>query len=206
MRRSMSPADFYDAIMTRADEAGAAEWRASLVTDLQGDVLEIGCGTGLMFPHYKSGVRLMATEPDEDFMRRAEERAKSSEAEVLFKVERGESLPFEDASFDAVVSATVLCSVQSVEQALSEVKRVLRPGGQFRLIEHVKSDRAVAGALMDAINPLWRALNRQGCNMNRVTEASLRSAGFTLLEVEPFQIFAPAFPPFPIRWIKAAVT
>ena len=123
----------------------------------------------------------------------------------LCKVARAEGLPFEDGSFDAVVSATVLCSVQSVEQTLSEVKRVLKPGGQFRLIEHVKSDRAVAGALMVAFNPLWQALNRQGCNMNRATEASLRSAGFTLLEVEPFQVFAPAFPPFPIRWIKAGV-
>ena len=46
-------------------------------------------------------------------------------------------------------------------------------------------------------------MNRQGCNMNRATEASLRSAGFALLEVEPFQIFVPAFPAFPIRWIKA---
>ena len=86
MRRSMSPTDFYDAVMTLADEAGAAEWRASLVADLEGDVLEIGCGTGLMFPHYKSGVRLMATEPDEDFLHRAEERAKSSEAEVLSRI------------------------------------------------------------------------------------------------------------------------
>ena len=201
MRRSMSTVDFYDAVMTRADEAGAAEWRASLVADLEGDVIEIGCGTGLMFLHYKSGVRLMATDPDEDFLSRAEERAKSSAAEVSLKVARGESLPFEDASFDAVVSATVLCSVQSVEQALSEVKRVLRPGGQFRLIEHVKSDRAVAGALMDAFNPLWRAIGRLGCNMNRATEASLRSTGFTLREVEPFQIFVPAMPAFPIRWI-----
>ena len=185
---------------------GAAAWRASLVADLEGDVLEIGCGTGLMFAHYKRGVRLMATDPDEDFLRRAEERAKRSEAEVLFKVAPGESLPFEGASFDAVVSATVLCSVQSVEQALAEVKRVLRPGGQFRLIEHVKSDRPVAGALMDAFNPLWRAMNRQGCNMNRATEASLRSAGFTLLKVEPFQIFLPVFPAFPTRWIQAVVT
>ena len=159
-----------------------------------------------MFLHYKSGVRLMATDPDEDFLSRAEERAKSSAAEVSLKVARGESLPFEDASFDAVVSATVLCSVQSVEQALSEVKRVLRPGGQFRLIEHVKSDRAVAGALMDAFNPLWRAISRLGCNMKRATEASLRSTGFTLREVEPFQIFVPAMPAFPIRWIKAVVT
>ena len=121
---------------------------------MEGDVLEIGCGTGLMFPHYKKGVRLTGIEPDEDFLRLVEERAKISEAEISIRIERGESLPFEDGSFDAVVSSLVLCSVQSVEQSLSEIKRVLRASGQLRLIEHVKSDRAVAGALMHAFNPV----------------------------------------------------
>ncbi len=203
MRRTMNQADFYDALMVRADEAGVRERRASLVTDLEGDVLEIGCGTGLMFPHYKKGVRLTGIDPDEEFLRLAEEPAKISEAEISLRIARGESLPFEDASFDAVVSALVLCSVQSVEQSLSEIKRVLRASGQVRLIEHVKSDQAVAGALMHAFNPLWRALNRQGCNMNRDTERALRLAGFTLQEVEQFQFFCPGLPAFPHRWIKA---
>ena len=203
MRRTMNQADFYNALMARADGAGLRERRALLVADLEGDVLEIGCGTGLMFPHYKKGVRLTGIEPDEDFLRLAEERANVSEAEISLRIERGESLPFEDGSFDAVVSSLVLCSVQSVEQSLSEIKRVLRSSGQLRLIEHVKSDRAVAGALMHAFNPVWRVLNGQGCNMNRNTERSLRLAGFTLQEVEHFQIFSPGNPAFPSRLIKA---
>ena len=203
MQRTMNQADFYDVLMVRADEAGVRERRASLVTDLEGDVLEIGCGTGLMFPHYKKGVRLTGIEPGEEFLRLAEERAKISEAEISLRIASGENLPFEDGSFDVVVSALVLCSVQSVEQSLSEIKRVLRASGQVRLIEHVKSDQAVAGALMHAFNPLWRALNRQGCNMNRDTERSLRLAGFTLQEVEQFQFFSRGLPAFPHRWIKA---
>ena len=206
MRRTMNQADFYDALFVRADEAGMRERRALLVSDLEGDVLEIGCGTGLMFSHYKNGVRLTGIEPDEEFLRLAEERAKISEAEISLRIAKGESLPFEDGSFDAVVSALVLCSVQSVEQSLSEIKRVLRASGQVRLIEHVKSDRAVAGALMHAFNPLWRALNRQGCNMNRDTERSLRLAGFTLQEVERFHFSSPGLPEFPHRRIKAVVS
>ena len=203
MQRSMNQADFYDALMLRADEAGVRERRALLVTDLEGDVLEIGCGTGLMFPHYKKGVRLTGIDPDEEFLRLAEERAKISEAEISLRIASGESLPFEDGSFDAVVCALVLCTVQSVEQSLSEIKRVLRASGQVRLIEHVKSDQIVAGALMHAFNPLWRAMNRQGCNMNRDTERYLRLAGFTLQEVEQFHFSAPGLPEFPNRWIKA---
>ena len=203
MRRTMNQADFYDALMMRADEAGVRERRALLVTDLEGDVLEIGCGTGLMFPHYKKGVRLTGIDPDEEFLRLAEERAKISEAEISLRIASGEVLPFEDGSFDVVVSALVLCSVKSVEQSLSEIKRVLKGSGQVRLIEHVKSNQAVAGALMHAFNPLWRALNRQGCNMNRDTERSLRLAGFTLQEVEQFHFFSPGLPAFPNRWIKA---
>ena len=160
MRRTMNQADFYDVLFERADEAGVREHRALLVTDLEGDVLEIGCGTGLMFPHYQKGARVTGIDPDEEFLRLAEERAKNSKAEISLRTAKGESLPFEDHSFDVVVSALVLCSVQSVEQSLSEIKRVLRASGQVRFIEHVKSDKAVAGALMHAFNPLWRALNR----------------------------------------------
>ena len=203
MRRTMNQADFYDALFLRADEAGVRERRALLVTDLEGDVLEIGCGTGLMFPHYKNGVRLSGIEPDEEFLRLAEERAKNSQAKISLRIGSGESLPFEDGSFDAVVSALVLCSVQSVEQSLSEIKRVLRANGQVRLIEHVKSDKVVAGALMHAFNPLWRVLNRQGCNMNRDPERSLRLAGFTLQKVEQFHFSSPGLPAFPHRSITA---
>ena len=78
MQRTMNQADFYDALFVRADEAGVRVRRVLLVTDLEGDVLEIGCGTGLMFPHYKNGVRLTSIEPDDEFLRLAQERAKNS--------------------------------------------------------------------------------------------------------------------------------
>jgi ubiquinone/menaquinone biosynthesis C-methylase UbiE len=116
----------------------------------------------------------------------------------------GESLPFADASFDAVVCASVLCSVRSVEETLAEIKRVLKPGGRLRLIEHIKSEHLITGALQEVLNPLWRALNQQGCNMNRDPRPALGAAGFAVLERNSFQFFVPDMPPaFEHQVIKA---
>ncbi len=204
LKAKMPAVDLLDLVEVRLDEAGKAAFRASLVADLEGDVLEIGAGTGLMFPHYSRAVRLTATEPDEEALCRAAVRAEHAEAQITLQLGEGESLPFPDASFDAVVCCSVLCCVQSVEQTLAEVRRVLKTGRQFRLMEHVKSDHLVAGMLMDLLNPIWLGMNGVGCNMNRDTERALRASGFTPVEVKRCQFFAKTFPfAFPYRWIKA---
>jgi ubiquinone/menaquinone biosynthesis C-methylase UbiE len=204
MRRGMELTEALDLYEMRLDEAGKGKWRADLVADLTGDVLEIGAGTGLMFPYFKRGVCLTATDPDEGFLARAAVRAKHLSAQIRVQPASGESLPFPDASFDAVVCSGVLCSVQSMERTLTEVKRVLRPHGQFRLLEHVKSDRLISGLLMDVFSPVWLSLSGVNCHMNRNVEASLKAAGFVLRRVERFQIFADKVPTaFPYRAIWA---
>jgi hypothetical protein len=81
---------------------------------------------------------------------------------------------------------------------------VLRPGGRLRLLEHVRSDRPAAGLLMDAFNPVWRALNGAGCNLNRDVEAALPAAGFTEVTVRGFQLFSDTFPAaYRYKWISA---
>ena len=185
---------FLDRVEGQLDQAGKARWRAALVADLAGEVLEIGAGTGTMFAHYPVGVRLTAIEPDEGFLALAAERAKHAPVPIQLQAGVGESLPFPDASFDGVVCASVLCSVRSVRATLAEIKRVLKPGGRLRLIEHTKSERLVAGALQELFNPIWRALNRQGCNMNRDPRPALGVLGFTTRQADRFQIFVPAMP------------
>jgi SAM-dependent methyltransferase len=202
--KAPSQAHLYDEIMLRGDAAGMASWRAELARDLAGEVLEIGAGTGLMFPYYAEGLDVTAVEPDEAFLSLARPRAEAARARIRLQAGTVEELPFEAERFDVVVVSLVLCSVPSVAAALDEIGRVLRPGGEVRLIEHVRSERPVAGWLMDAMNPLWLWLNQQGCNLNRPTEALLRDAGWTLHEARPFQVFSPALPAFPMRWMRAA--
>jgi len=195
--------ELYDEVMRRCDEEGFAGWRADLVRGLGGEVLEIGAGTGLMFPHYSEDAAVTAVEPDERALERARERAEAARARVEVRGGSAGALPFEQGRFDAVVMALVLCSIDDVPGALQEVSRVLRPGGEVRLIEHVRSEGAVAGRLMDLTNPVWRWLNGVGCNLNRHAEAMLLEAGYTLREVRPFQLFGSCLPAFPMRWIRA---
>ncbi len=200
---SMSHAELFDLLMERSNQAGFTERRATLAQGLSGKVMEIGCGTGMMFPHYASDVRVFAIEPSKKFLARATERARAARATISLQVGSALDLPFGPASFDAVVIANVLCSVPSVSRVLEEVARVLRPGGEARLVEHVVSQRAVAHAAMHLFNPLWRLWNQQGCNMNREVLKPLREAGFAVLEVEAFQNFARGVPAFPSVQIRA---
>ena len=134
----------YDPFLAAAERRGLARERARLLGTLRGRVLEIGAGTGLNVPHYPPDADVVYTEPDPHMAARLRRRG----VEV---VEAGaESLPFEDASFDFVVSTLVLCTVPDVPATLAEVRRVLKPGGQLVFIEHVRAEpghvaRALAG-------------------------------------------------------------
>ncbi|MBV9949950.1 MAG: class I SAM-dependent methyltransferase [Myxococcales bacterium] len=203
LRRRHSRAEFAERLATKVDEQGFAEIRRELVGDLDGDVLEIGCGTGAMFPHYGERARVEAIEPEEDFLALAVARANAHGGAVQAGRGDGTRLAFPDASFDAVVLSLVLCSVPSPARVLEESLRVLRPGGVLRALEHVRSEAPLSGFLMDVANPLWLRLNRQGCSWNRDPLAEIRAAGFEIDEVVPFQRFDTLLPAFPMRRIRA---
>jgi SAM-dependent methyltransferase len=205
LQSRVSQDELYETVMARADAAGFAEQRAALVRGLRGRVLEIGAGTGSMFAHYASDVELTALEPDERFIARAREKVGAANCAVHIVVGSALDLPFDAGCFDAIVSCLVLCSVEEPGKVLAEIARVARPGASVRLIEHVRSPRAVAGALMRAFDPVWVALNKQGCHMDRDTEQTLARAGFLLDAVHPFQIFSPGLPAFPMRRIESRV-
>ena len=200
MQREYSRAEFLDRMTARADAEGWAEQRSELVAGLSGRVLEIGCGTGSMFQYYASGVTLDAIEPDPEFLELAQRKANDR---VRVALGDGTALAFDDRSFDAVVLSLVLCSVPSVERVVAEAFRVLAPGGQLRALEHVKSERRLGGALMQATNPMWRWLNKQGCNWDRDPVPSIEGAGFVLDDVRAFQLFDTCMPAFPMRHIRA---
>jgi len=203
LQHRVTQVELYETVMARADEAGLAAERAALVHGLAGRVLEVGSGTGAMFRYYGAGVDLVALEPDAEFLELSRPKAQSAACRVQLVAGSAEQLPFADGSFDGVVVALALCSIPDVARALAEIARVARPGAPVRLIEHVKSPRAIAGALMTLFDAVWLALNRQGCHMNRETEAELARARFGLDDVRPFQVFAAGLPAFPMRRIEA---
>lgn len=172
-------AAMYDTIIRPSERRLLSKVRPGIVGDLSGNVLEVGAGTGANFAHYPAGVRVVATEPD-PFMRRRAERRASDEARSHIEVRDAgaESLPFADASFDHVVATLIFCTVPDAAAGLRELRRVLKRGGTFRFIEHVRNDESrFWGGFQDRIAPAWRWFGA-GCNPNRRTEDAIRDAGF----------------------------
>lgn len=188
----------------QADDDGYAAVRSQLVSDLEGDVLEVGAGTGAAFPYYSAAANVTAIEPNEDFRIAAESAADDAHATIRVISGKCEALPFEDSCFDAICASLVLCSVDSPEKTLDEFMRVLRPGGKIRLLDHVCSEHWLAGPLMNLLNPLWLRINQVGCNWNRHTVATVANSSFEIDSVERYKIYSSATPAvFPIRLIKA---
>ncbi len=200
----VSQQELYDTVMARADAAGLGARRGELLEGLAGHVVEVGCGTGAMFPRYAPPIaKVTAVEPDATFADRAIAAARHASVPIEVLPGTGEAIPLADAAADAAVVALVLCSVESPAAVCRELARVVRPGGQVRLLEHVRSPGKLAGMLMHAVNPLWVALNGQGCRLNRDPLPVLEEAGLHVDHVEPFQVFSAGLPAFPMRLITA---
>lgn len=157
------------------ERLGLAHWRRALTRGLEGRVLEVGCGTGHNLSWYGAGARPVALDPDPDVLRRARARAPS----VPLVAASAEALPFTDGCFRTVVSSLAFCSVPDPARGLAEVKRVLAPGGELRMLEHVRHEGRIRGKLQDLLQPAWTRCTG-GCHPNRPTERFVRDAGFTI--------------------------
>ena len=169
--------------LARRAEPEMAPYRRSVLQQARGRVLEIGAGTGFNVRHYPADVEIVITEPGEALLRRAERRAGENGRAIRAVRAPAERLPFEDGSFDTVVSTLVLCSVRDQDEALAEVRRVLAPGGRFLFLEHVRADDPKAARRQDRLNRPWRVV-AMGCNANRDTLARIEAAGFEVEELE----------------------
>ena len=165
----------YDSSLWSGERAGMKQHRRALLSQARGRVLEIGAGTGLNVPHYPSDLsELILTEPDASMRRRLLRRVDGRSTVVAAPAE---ALPVADASIDTVVSTLVLCTVGDPEAALREIRRVLRPGGQLLLIEHVRSDSRWRALLQRMLRKPWSGFAR-GCRCDQPTAELLRASGF----------------------------
>jgi SAM-dependent methyltransferase len=176
----------YERISAESERRGTAAHRARLLTGLAGRVIEVGAGNGLNFAHYpRSVVEVVAVEPEERLRALAERAAAAAPVPVRVVPGHADALPSGADEFDAGVLSLVLCSVPDPGRSLTELRRVLRPGGELRFYEHVRSVNAVVGVVEDLVTPLWsRAAG--GCHPNRDLVAEIRRAGFAIEELERF--------------------
>lgn len=172
----------YDRFMRQTERACLAGWRSELLEPIEGDVLEIGSGTGVNLEHYPASVsRLVLCEPDPHMRSTLSQRAYSSPLPTEVMDSAAESLPYGPDTFDFVVGTLVLCSVGSPAAALSEIRRVLKPGGQFLYLEHVAAEGNPGRlALQRACEPVWKRV-AGNCHLTRDTRHLIESAGFDLL-------------------------
>jgi ubiquinone/menaquinone biosynthesis C-methylase UbiE len=173
-------AGLYDLLLRGTERAGLSAMRAELLAGARGRTLELGAGTGLNLAHYTGDVtELVLTEPDPFMARRLRQRLRAeppapSQVEVIETP--AEELPFEDQSFDSVVSTLVLCSVEAPAAAASQIARVLKPDGRLLILEHVRSDDRGLARWQDRLERPWGWLGA-GCHPNRDTVTALEEAG-----------------------------
>lgn len=177
-------ARLYARISANAEAKGGAEHRQEMLAGLKGRVVEVGAGNGLNFGHYPATVtEVMAVEPEPHLRKLAQVAAEQADVAISVVDGPADSLPLRDGTCDAAVCSLVLCSVDDQAEALAEVRRVLRPGGELRFYEHVRSGHRWFGRAEDLIDPIWSRV-AGGCHPNRDTLVTIRTAGFEVSEVE----------------------
>jgi ubiquinone/menaquinone biosynthesis C-methylase UbiE len=192
-------ARFYDAGMARTERAGLRDRRSAIVGQATGDVVEIGAGTGANVDLYDEAVRVTFVEPSAPMATRLRDRLQELGRSDAVVEAGAESIPLPDAQFDTAVSTLVLCTVDDVDRALAEIRRLLRPGGRLLFVEHVRADEPGSARWQDRLAPMWRVVGN-GCNCNRDTASAIERAGFAIDSIEHGE--TPLAPPIvrPMIW------
>lgn len=182
-RRYRRIAGVYDRHEALPERLLFARLRRSLWSKVSGQiVLEAGVGTGKNAVHYPADARMVAIDLVPEMATRAARRIAKSGTSADIALMDAQALAFKDEAFDTVVATFVFCSVPDPVAGLRELKRVLRTGGQLLLLEHVRAEQPLVGALMDLLNPV--ATRMMGANINRRTVDNVRVAGFQVTGVE----------------------
>lgn len=170
----------YDRVMRKSEDACLSEWRKDLLAEIDGQVLEIGAGTGVNLQFYPTTVeRLVMSEPDQHMRAKLAARLESTDISAIeLSDASADSLPFPDGVFDVAVCMLVLCSVPDLHHAIGEIRRVLAPGGQLVFMEHVAAvDQPERLKWQRRLGPLWQRVSGN-CHLARTTEQAILDGGF----------------------------
>lgn len=165
--------------------------RARVASGLDGEVVEIGFGSGLNVPHYPPAVRrVQAVDPATLGRKLAAGRLAAVPVPVEFVGLDGQCLPLEDGSTDHVLATWTLCSIPQPDLALAEIRRVLRPGGEFHFVEHGRHPDPKVARWQDRLTPLQRLL-AGGCHLNRPIDSLVRASGLELAKISNYAVSGP---------------
>ena len=181
-KRYQRMAPLYDRMEALA-ERRYQPWRNQLWAKIHGPkILEVGVGTGKNMPYYPRGMQITGIDLTPGMLERARKRAAKLKQNVVLQLGDVQSLEFPDASFDSAMATFVFCSVPDPVIGLRELARVVKPGGQVILLEHMRSANRVIGAMMDLLNPV--VVRMMGANINRQTVENVQKSGLILERVE----------------------
>ncbi len=146
----------------------------------EGRVLEIGVGSGLNLPLYRAKVRtVIGLEPSPELLQMAHERAATASVPIELLEASAEAVPLDSGSIDTVVTTWTLCTIPDAKRALTEMRRVLRPGGKLLFVEHGRAPEPGVARWQDRLDPLWhRAAG--GCHLNRKIDELITTSGFRI--------------------------
>lgn len=162
--------------------------RSLVLAQAYGTVLEIGFGTGLNLPHYPASLSsLHAIDPAHVLPRKVAERSAAVPFPLEIQRTSAETLPYDDRSFDCVVSTWTLCTIPDPVKALRETVRVLKPDGVFLFLEHGRSEDEKIAAWQNRLNPVQNIIGC-GCNLNRKIDHIIARAGLKIMTLDRFQM------------------
>jgi ubiquinone/menaquinone biosynthesis C-methylase UbiE len=187
-------AQSYDWTMRKTEQRCLNQWREDLLRQATGDLLEIGAGTGSNLPHYPTSLSTITlSEPDPQMRRKLQQKlAAKNNREITVVNWNAEQINLPAQSLDTIVSSLVLCSVGNQQQTLTELHRVLRPGGQLLFLEHIIAAETKTVRWQKRIEPVWR-LCSGNCHLTRDTANNIEAAGLKIEQLNEANIIdAPA--------------
>ena len=169
-------------------------YKQAAFSDLPDTVVEIGSGVGANFRYIRPGTKVIAVEPNPYMHRSLLLAAERRKIELEIRDVVGERIDLPDESADAVISSLVLCTVEHPGQVVSEVRRVLRPGGRYSYLEHVAAEEGtLTRRVQGSVRRPWAWLF-EGCSCERDLRAVIRSAGFDSVDDKGYRIHTPFLP------------